>query len=107
MLQSSYVRDGLLVRLRHGVYSLPTSIEDDLYTLTLSSPKIVVSHESALFLNGLSERNAERTICDLVRYRNKIVKSQNFRENKRPYGVLLRVRELSTGSTMDLDAASL
>ena len=51
-----YVDAGLLNRVRHGVYILPDSIHDDAYTLMLRSEYIIFSHDSALFLNGLSER---------------------------------------------------
>lgn len=53
---TNYVKDGTLERIRHGVYILTDSIHDDLYTLTLRSENIILSHESAAFLNGLSER---------------------------------------------------
>lgn len=110
-------------RRAHGIYILPNSIVDDMFLLSLRSKKIIFSHETALFLNSLSDRtpfkhsltipsnaklskqlqneckcfyikpdlfemrkiementfgnivnsyNAERTICDLVRSRNKI-----------------------------------
>ena len=55
-LLSKYVKVGLLERGRHGVYILPESVHDDMYTLRLRSDKIVFSHDTALFLNGLSER---------------------------------------------------
>lgn len=122
-LLSRYVKEGLLERGRRGVYILSDSIHDDMYTLMLRSDKIIFSHDTALFLNGLSERtpfthsvtipsnrklsktlqdecvcyyikpelhqvgavtrkttlgnevrcyNAERTICDLVRSRNRL-----------------------------------
>lgn len=122
-LLSRYVKEGLLERGRRGVYILSDSIHDDMYTLMLRSGKIIFSHDTALFLNGLSERtpfthsvtipsnrklsntlqdecvcyyikpelhqvgavirkttlgnevrcyNAERTICDLVRSRNRL-----------------------------------
>ena len=122
-LLSVYVRNGLLTRVKHGYYSLTDTIEDDMYTLSLGCKNIVFSHESALFLNGISERtpfehtvtipnntslaakvrdkckchyvnpdvyelgiitrktvfgnevrcyNAERTICDLIKAKNKI-----------------------------------
>lgn len=122
-LLSWYVKEGLLERGRRGVYMLSDSIHDDMYTLMLRSDKIVFSHDTALFLNGLSERtpfihsvtipsntklsnllreecvcyyikpelhkvgvikkkntlgnevrcyNAERTICDLLRSRNRL-----------------------------------
>lgn len=122
-LLSRYVKEGLLERERQGVYILTDSIHDDMYTLMLRTDKIIFSHDTALFLNGLSERtpfthsvtipsntklsnilqdecvcyyikpelhqvgmifrkttlgnevrcyNAERTICDLLRSRNRL-----------------------------------
>lgn len=53
---SKYVKAGLLERERQGVYILPDSVHDDMYTLMLRSDKIIFSHDTALFLNGLSER---------------------------------------------------
>jgi predicted transcriptional regulator of viral defense system len=55
-LLTSYVKNGLLERSRHGVYTLPDTVHDDMYTLMLRSKQIVFSHDTALFLNGLSER---------------------------------------------------
>ena len=55
-LLTNYVKEGLLERCRHGVYTLPNAVHDDMYTLMLRSEKIVFSHDTALFLNGLSER---------------------------------------------------
>lgn len=56
MLLSKYVKEGLLERCRQGVYMLPEEAQDDMYTLMLSSKKIIFSHDTALFLNGLSDR---------------------------------------------------
>lgn len=53
---SKYLKEGLLERSRQGVYILPDSVHDDMYTLMLRSEKIIFSHDTALFLNGLSER---------------------------------------------------
>lgn len=55
-LLNKYVRAGLLERIRQGVYILPDTVHDDMYTLMLRSESIIFSHESALFLHGLSER---------------------------------------------------
>lgn len=55
-LLSKYVKAGLLGRERQGVYILPDSVHDDMYTLMLRTDKIIFSHDTALFLNGLSER---------------------------------------------------
>lgn len=40
-LLSKYEKAGLLERERQGVYVLPDSIHDDMYTLTLRSKKII------------------------------------------------------------------
>ena len=53
---SKYVKEGLLERSRQGIYILPNSVHDDMYTLMLRTDKIIFSHDTALFLNGLSER---------------------------------------------------
>ncbi|MFI3326342.1 MAG: abortive phage infection protein [Clostridia bacterium] len=55
-LLSNFAQKGLIERVRHGVYTIPNSIHDDMYTLMLRSEKIIFSHETALFLNGISER---------------------------------------------------
>lgn len=55
-LLTNYVRAGLLERIRHGTYILSDAVHDDMYTLMLRSDKIIFSHETALFLNGLSDR---------------------------------------------------
>lgn len=120
---SKYEKQGILQRIRRGVYILADSTHDDLYTVSLISNNLVFSHETALFLNGLSDRtpfmhsitiptkttipqslkdecafyyikpelysvgiiekkttfgntvkcyNAERTICDILRSRNRL-----------------------------------
>ena len=55
-LLTNYVKEGLLERCRHGVYTLPDAVHDDMYTMMLRSDRIVFSHDTALFLNGWSER---------------------------------------------------
>jgi len=122
-LLSKYVQEGLLEREHQGIYTLSNTVFNDMYSLMLRSDKIIFSHDTALFLNGLSERtpfthsvtipsnaklsallreeclcyyikpelhqlgivirkttlgnevrcyNAERTICDLLRSRNRL-----------------------------------
>lgn len=53
---SKYVKAGLLERSRQGIYILSDSVHDDMCTLMMRSDKIVFSHDTALFLNGLSDR---------------------------------------------------
>ena len=52
-LLSIYVKEGLLERGRQGVYLLPDSVHDDMYTLMLRSEKMVLCHVTALPLQGL------------------------------------------------------
>ena len=55
-LLMKYIQAGLLERVRQGVYTLPDHIHDDMFTMCMRSDHIVFSHESALYLNGLSDR---------------------------------------------------
>lgn len=116
-------REGLIERVSHGIYALREAFEDDLYMLQARSPQLIFSHETALYLHDLTDRdpitysvtvpvgyhnqlltdnglqvytvkkewhklgvtetttaygrpirlyNAERTLCDLFRKRNKV-----------------------------------
>lgn len=53
---SKYVANGDLLRVCNGIYALPDTVIDDMYVLQLRNDKIIFSHETALFLNGISER---------------------------------------------------
>ncbi len=53
---TNYVKEGLIERVRQGQYILPDAIHDDMYTLSKRSDNIIFSHDTALFLLGLSER---------------------------------------------------
>ena len=53
---SLYARERGLVREARGLYRDPDSWEDPLHALQFRYPKLVFSHETALFLLGLSER---------------------------------------------------
>ncbi len=55
-LLSKYVANGDLVRVCSGIYALPDTVIDDMYVLQLRNENIIFSHETALFLNGISER---------------------------------------------------
>ena len=117
------VAEGKLERVDRGVYVSIDSIEDEMYSMQTKYPKLIYSHETSLYLHGLSDRtpfeysasvpsgykvvgsvaerfkiyyikkelhelgietvqsshgnpiktyNVERTICDLIRSRNRI-----------------------------------
>ena len=59
-LLTNYVKAGLLERMGYGIYVLPNTVSDDMFALMLHSSKIIFSHDTALFLNGFSERTPFR-----------------------------------------------
>ena len=53
---AAYVKSRKMRRVEHGIYLAEDAWEDALYQLWLLNRKVVFSHESALFLHGLMER---------------------------------------------------
>ena len=56
MAMVNLVKAGALERVAHGIYTRPGEIYDEMYVLQLRSDRIVFSHETALWLNRLSDR---------------------------------------------------
>ena len=53
---AEYARSRELERVAHGVYQSPDAWPDDMYILHLRNSNIVFSHQSALALHGMMER---------------------------------------------------
>ncbi|TCT15987.1 putative AbiEi antitoxin of type IV toxin-antitoxin system [Natranaerovirga pectinivora] len=53
---SMMVADGKLERVDRGVYVSNDAIHDEMYAIQSKYPKFIYSHETALFLHGLSDR---------------------------------------------------
>lgn len=51
------LREGKLERVSHGIYVTPDAFEDKMYMLQMKRPKVVFSHETALFLHDLTDRD--------------------------------------------------
>ena len=51
------VKSGVLDRVSFGVYILPDEFVDKMYAVQLRRPKIIYSHETALFLHDLTDRD--------------------------------------------------
>ena len=101
-LLSKYEKEGLLDRERQGVYMLPDAVHDDMYTLMLRSNKIIFSHDTALFLNGLSERTPfvhSVTISNNTRV-SKVVREECVCYYIKPelYGLGMTVRKTTFGN---------
>ncbi len=54
---SSLVQDKMLERLAHGVYLARDAFDDEMFRLQAKNKKIVFSHETALFLHDLTDRD--------------------------------------------------
>ena len=52
----NYIMERFLERVAQGVYLAEDAWKDELYILHLSNSRIIFSHETALFLHGLMER---------------------------------------------------
>lgn len=53
---SSLCKLGELVRVAQGQYVLPDAIPDEIFMISSRSDNLIISHETALFLHGFSER---------------------------------------------------
>ncbi|OAH56959.1 abortive phage infection protein [Domibacillus aminovorans] len=54
---SLFVKEHLLDRVRHGVYLSPDAFDDEMYVLQARSNKLIFSHETALYLHDLTDRD--------------------------------------------------
>lgn len=52
-----FVKSGDLERVAFGIYVLPDEFTDKMYISQLRRPKIIYSHETALFLHDLTDRD--------------------------------------------------
>ena len=50
------VADGKLERVDRGIYVSTDAIVDEMYSMQTKYPKLIYSHETALYLHGLSDR---------------------------------------------------
>lgn len=52
-----FTRDGKLERVAQGVYLTPDVFDDEMYRLQARSKRIIFSHETALYLHDLTDRD--------------------------------------------------
>jgi predicted transcriptional regulator of viral defense system len=71
---------GVLERVAHGVYLSPDAFLDNMYVLQKRLSKVIFSHETALFLHDLTDRDPIRyTVTVPADYRAKRLKDENVR----------------------------
>ena len=56
-LLSKYVKKGYIERVAQGVYLSKDAFEDEMYVLQARSKKAIFSHETALYLHDLTDRD--------------------------------------------------
>ena len=54
---TAFLRDGKLERVGHGVYITPDVLEDKMFTLQARKTRLVYSHDTALYLHDLTDRD--------------------------------------------------
>ncbi|MBZ9606309.1 type IV toxin-antitoxin system AbiEi family antitoxin domain-containing protein [Clostridium estertheticum] len=54
---TSFTRENKLERATYGVYLTREAFEDDMYTLQAKSKRVIFSHETALYLHELTDRD--------------------------------------------------
>ena len=57
---SKLENDGLIVRVARGQYILPDELPDEPYLWQLRMPRLIYSHETALFMHDMAERTPQR-----------------------------------------------
>lgn len=53
---SKLCQQGKLHRITRGQYILPEDVQDELFSISLRGDALIFSHETALFLHGISDR---------------------------------------------------
>ncbi len=77
---AEYVKKRNMERVAHGVYRSEDAWPDDLYRLALTNSRIVFSHETALSLHGLMEREpSEISVTVRAGYNGTHLRKQGIR----------------------------
>lgn len=75
-----YINRSHLQKLSHGVYCTEDAWPDHLYALQIRNKNIVFSHETALFLHGLSDRESFHPVVTVRRgYNASHLKKENVK----------------------------
>jgi predicted transcriptional regulator of viral defense system len=79
MALSLYVKQGKLDRVRRGVYLLPDYFEDEMFSIQSTVPLAVYSHDTALYLHDLCDRDPLRyTVTVPFGYNSATLRNKNI-----------------------------
>lgn len=74
------VSQGILEKIDRGAYIAPNTIDDDMYRLQMRFKSIIYSHDTALYFNGLSDREPiEYTVTVYSGYRTTKLKENGLK----------------------------
>ena len=77
---AEYVKENNLERVAHGVYISDEIWEDEIFITALKHKKVVYSHETALMLHGLMEREVSSYSVTVPRgYNSKLLREKGYR----------------------------
>ena len=74
------VQRGELTRITRGAYQLPDSMDDEMYNAQLRRKQMIYSHDTSLFLHGLSDRDPLRfSVTVPTGYNTKRLTNEGFK----------------------------
>ncbi len=77
---TTFKRKNNLIKVAHGLYKTEDAWDDELYVVGKSNSKIIFSHETALFLNDLMEREPyDISVTVYAGYNATHLRKQNIR----------------------------
>lgn len=86
-----YVDDNMLTRVGRGLYQITEQWDDELYTICQRYSKGIVSHETALYIHGFTDRTPATYVLTFPQgYNAPSLKAENViikRANKELYGL--------------------
>jgi len=88
---ATLAKEGFIERIRHGVYIKTGELQDDMYILTLKNQNLCFSHETALFLHGLTDRTPNKYSVTVQKH---IKLSEHYNKMCKTYYVMPKYFEI-------------
>ena len=77
---SIFLEEDKLERVKRGVYTTPDTFNDEMYVIQQKNSRLIYSHETALYLHDLSDRDPlEYTVTAPYGYHNPYLKDENIK----------------------------
>ena len=77
---SIFLEEDKLEKIKRGVYTTPDTFDDEMYVIQQKNSRLIYSHETALYLHDLSDRDPlEYTVTAPYGYHNPSLKEKNIK----------------------------